>query len=504
VSWTEASDVEFDFCPICQELPGFCCCPERPSRRDRPRARGSQVRKERAPADDNGAPADVPPPAEPPVDEELPPPSARLAVVAAATPSLTDLYQPVDWHELWATTSAGPDWLVPEILERGRLHAIYAPKKHKKSLLTLLMVASLVTGQPLLGRPNPHGRPVRVLYIDIENSREDIRQRLQDAGYGPGDLSDLSYYSFPSLPGLDSAAGGTHLLALIERHQPELLVLDTTSRVVTGKENDADTFRSLYRHTLAPIKALGIAVLRLDNTGKDPTLGQRGSSAKGDDLDTAWLVTMHGEDRITLGLDFQRSNHHPARIELVRYLDPLRFVQLDDAADRPEVTALMGHLDRLNVPLDAGRPTAQAALRAEGIPATAAVLAEAIKIRKNRSTRSRTVVAEEGQTKIVSRCPDRNNDHRDSAAQSCSEQSANSSNSEPGSDNAGAVRDLPVQRSAQASHSTPQDCPTESPRDPQICTRCHYPTIRFVPPDGLCPSCEYPAGGAPEDDIKDH
>lgn len=44
--------------------------------------------------------------------------------------SLADLYQPIDWHELWNTTTAGPDWLVPDVIERGRVHVIYAPKKH--------------------------------------------------------------------------------------------------------------------------------------------------------------------------------------------------------------------------------------------------------------------------------------------------------------------------------------------------------------------------------------
>lgn len=360
---------------------------------------------------------------EPPKDD-LPPING-----SAAEPSLADLYSPIDWHELWATTSSEPSWLVPGIIERGRLHSIYAPRKHRKSLITLVISAELVTGRPLLGRPNPHERPLRVLYLDLENAGQDIRQRLTDAGYGPDDLTRLIYLSFPSLPGLDSVAGGEHLLALVEHHRPDLVVIDTTGRVVAGKENDADTFRALYRHSLLRIKSAGIAVLRLDHTGKDLTLGQRGSSAKGDDLDTAWVVTMHGEDRITLRLDFQRSNHHPPQIELVRYLNPLRFARLDSAADRPEITALVAHLDRLNVPPDAGRPTAQRALTADGIRTTAAVLADAIKIRKSCSARSRTVVAGDDQMEISLTCSCLTNDHKDTPGQSCSEQSPNSPNS---------------------------------------------------------------------------
>jgi hypothetical protein len=340
---------------------------------------------------DCAGPADILWPAEPPDDSyaaEMPPSDTPPGVDKLAAPelaageSLADLYRPIDWRELWATTSAGADWLVPDILERGRLHSIYAPKKHKKSLLTLVMVAELATGRALLGRPNPHGCALRVLYIDIENARDDIRQRLQDADYGPDDLTDLIYFSFPGLPGLDSSHGAAHLLALVERHEPDLLVLDTTSRVVTGKENDADTFRALYRHALAPIKAMGITVLRLDHAGKDIALGQRGSSAKGDDLDTAWLVSIRDDTRLTLRLDFQRTNHHPEVVELVQRGAPLRFVRLDHATDRPEVATLLAELDRLQVPDTTGRPAAAKALRENGIRFTDNDLETAIKIRK--------------------------------------------------------------------------------------------------------------------------
>ena len=121
---------------------------------------------------------------------------------------LADRYQPLDWHEVWTNTPDGPDWLVPDILERGRSHALVSPAKAGKSLLTLDIVAALVTGRPLLGRPNPNRQPVVVLYIDVENSRADLRERLGALGYGPDDLSGLRYYSFPFLPALDSGTGG--------------------------------------------------------------------------------------------------------------------------------------------------------------------------------------------------------------------------------------------------------------------------------------------------------
>ena len=51
-----------------------------------------------------------------------------------------------------------------------------------------------------------------------------------------------------------------------------------------GEENSADTYRALYRHALAPLKAARRTVVRLDHRGKDmKAAGARGSSAKNDD-----------------------------------------------------------------------------------------------------------------------------------------------------------------------------------------------------------------------------
>lgn len=243
------------------------------------------------------------------------------------TSGIAELYPPIDWHELWNTTTGHPDWLIPDILERGRISAIAAPPKTGKSLLTLYLLAALASRRPLLGQTNPHAHGIRILYIDIENSLHDIRQRLDDMGYQPDDLPEFTYLSFPNLPSLDTPRGGQHLDALVDHHQPELVVFDTTSRIIGGEENRADTFRALYRHSLAPLKARGIGSLRLDHTGKDVTAGQRGSSAKADDLDTAWLLLDRGDGHYTLRLTFQRTNHHPELIELIKHTTPLRFTR---------------------------------------------------------------------------------------------------------------------------------------------------------------------------------
>lgn len=301
-------------------------------------------------------------------------------------PGLADLYKPIHWPDLWADTSEGPDWWVPDLLERGRSHALVGAAKSGKSLLTLDLVCGLVTGRSLLGRPSPHTGPVQVLYVDLENAKADIRERFDAFGVGPGDLAALAYYSFPSLPALDSARGGAHLLALAERHNAELAIIDTVARVVVGPENDSDTFRALYRHALAPLKAQGRAALRLDHLGKDATAGARGSSAKADDVDTVWHLVDHGEGRLALRLDRQRSGHHPETVDLIRRtIDPevaLRHIRADPVSD-PRLVALLTNLERLGVPPDAGRTQVRKALTGAGIKASNDLVRRAVEARKS-------------------------------------------------------------------------------------------------------------------------
>src|SRR5690606_23090838 len=180
---------------------------------------------------------------------------AELLELAAA-------YTPVDWHALWERAPEDIPWLCEPLIAAGRLVAIYSPPKVGKSLITLEIAAALATGRPVLG--NPPRPPKRVVYVDLENSGEDIHERLSAMGYTPDDLGNLLYFSFPSLPALDSARRGRHLLALAVALLGDLVVIDTVSRTIQGGENDADTFHQLHRHALAPLKGRGVAVLRLD------------------------------------------------------------------------------------------------------------------------------------------------------------------------------------------------------------------------------------------------
>lgn len=326
---------------------------------------------------------DDPGPPAPPPDE---PAARRLAAVPTA-PAHTR-YPALDWQRAFAGARDEIEWLVPDFIARGQAYALVSTAKAGKSLLLLDVAAAIATGRSALGcRPQP---PVRVLYVDHENGEFDIIERLRDMGYTPSDLDNLRYLSFPSMAPLDGPVGGADLAELADFHDAALVVIDTVARVVAGEENSADTYRALYRNALAPLKAAGRAVVRLDHRGHAKT-GARGSSAKADDVDAVWtLDTQPGgeedETFVNLGLERQRSSAHPDRILLLRQYDlHLRHIirpkALPDAAQR-RIGACIDAMIQLRLPVDAGNRVARSKLAEAGHKFGNATIAEAVRRRK--------------------------------------------------------------------------------------------------------------------------
>lgn len=196
----------------------------------------------------------------------------------------------IDWHALWDDDSE-EEWIVEPILPARRLVALYSAPKVGKSLLLLEIAAAIAKGSGWV--LDSHLDQARtVLYVDFENDpRADVRERLINMGYGPDDLGRLRYLSFPTLAALDSERGAEELMAAVEHHRAEVVVIDTVSRAVAGEENENDTWLAFYRHTGLRLKQAGVAMIRLDHAGKDETKGQRGGSAKVGDVDAVWRLS---------------------------------------------------------------------------------------------------------------------------------------------------------------------------------------------------------------------
>lgn len=290
-----------------------------------------------------------------------------------AADTIAEKYPTVDWASLLSGDPEPVDWLVPDVVAAGRSYALASQAKVGKSIITFDLV--------LRNR-------VRTLYLDWEQSPQDLRDRARAMGHAPEAFTHLHYMLYPPIAPLDSPVGGLQLAEIVEHFQPDLVVLDTVSRAVAGDENESATYQAMYRHSLLPLKRAGIAVLRLDHLGKDATKGQRGSSAKGDDVDCVWLLVEKTKGKkYTLRCERQRSADHPPYVEITRQFDPLRHdlasgAVIDLAPLGAEVQAVVDELDRAEVPLDWGRRRVRDTL---AIKARAGTLDAAIKARRDRA-----------------------------------------------------------------------------------------------------------------------
>lgn len=290
----------------------------------------------------------------------------------------------LDWEELWAN-DAPEDWIVEPLIPARRLVALYSAPKVGKSLLMLELAVHVSRGSSVLGvQPD---RPRRVLYVDFENDpRGDLRERLDAMGFGPKDLDGLDYLSFPRLAALDTATGGAQLAAAVQVYGSELVVVDTISRAIQGEENENDTWLNFYRHTGRSLKADGVALVRLDHTGKDETKGQRGGSAKSGDVDMVWRMSKVSEGTYRLDCEANRMPVMEKTVVIHRELSPRLWHRVDAegrfAAWRAKVDEVLAAADAADLPKDAGRVVMRAWVKTTGLKASDAVLTEVIRKRK--------------------------------------------------------------------------------------------------------------------------
>lgn len=251
-----------------------------------------------------------------------------------------------DWTRVFTEVDPDPEWLVEPLVERGRQVAFFSEAKAGKSLVWLEIAAALVRGLPVLG--NPPRKPITVVYIDQENTKRDVVERLTHMGHDGNGLERLLYYSFPDLSYLDTETGGRELYAVARVADADLVILDTLSRVVEGDENENDTYHNFYKYTGVRLKADGIALVRLDHSGKDKAKGMRGASSKYSDVDEVWQLTADDHGIVTLNRTHSRAHHGASRLVLTREDAPLRHA----TDERPETIIGLPSDDEVMVWLD--------------------------------------------------------------------------------------------------------------------------------------------------------
>jgi hypothetical protein len=302
---------------------------------------------------------------------------------------LSRLPHPLDWAEFVQRDPDDRRWLIEGFWPWGRGMALWASGKEGKSELALWCALKLALGEhPWTGAAVD---AIDVAYFDYEMTEDDLDDRLSDFDIDPLRLDRLHYWQLPALHTLDSEVGGDEIEALILSVGAQAVVIDTLARAVNGDENDADTIRGFYRHTGSRLKRHQIGLLRLDHAGKDFSKGQRGSSAKRDDVDVAWSqrrdkggtgvqLDCTGSSRLGWVGPIFKVDRTTSPTHVISYSAPVRLGWSAGVYDK------VAELDAAGVPLDAGRPAVIAALRAANkTPGKYNVLSEAIRFRRERA-----------------------------------------------------------------------------------------------------------------------
>jgi hypothetical protein len=250
--------------------------------------------------------------------------------------------------------------------------------------MLLEIAAALATGRKTLNQQAQP--PMDVLYIDYEMTANDIRDRLEAFGYSDQDnLQHLHYVLLPSIAGLDTAEGAKTVIQAIHATNSKLVIIDTTARAVEGEENDADTMRAFYRWSGVNMKSLGVTWIRADHAGKDTGKGQRGSSAKNDDVDVVWRFTKRNETSILLEATHRRMQWIPDKveIELTNIDDILRHKLLGD--EIPDAALQLAQtIDNLTTDVEISVRAARRLLKDHNIKGGTDILRQALAVRRKR------------------------------------------------------------------------------------------------------------------------
>jgi len=320
----------------------------------------------------------------------------------ALSPELEGDDSIIDWTTMSGATDMDPDFCLGSWVRQGDNVALVGEAKVGKSLFVLDACAAKAGGREFLGEPSPAGA---IVYWDCENRPQEVAHRLAAMGYGQRDLLDLQYVSFPNPPRLDTAQGAEKAMNIVSKFQASLFVIDTVQRVIAGEEESSTGIRNMYQHLVAPLRASNVTVLRIDHLGKDPRKGPRGSSAKVDDVDESYQLTASTSGLLHLRATHSRYLRPWGKMTLRREGNPLRHsvvdvaangVDQDDADESASASTLeraltapelIKVLDDLGCPDDIGRPTAITALKQQNIKFRTDPLAEAVRVRKERSRR---------------------------------------------------------------------------------------------------------------------
>ncbi|MEV4179913.1 AAA family ATPase [Streptosporangium canum] len=169
--------------------------------------------------------------------------------------------QIVDLDEFLNAPEEEYDWLIPGLLERGDRLMLTGPEGGGKSTLWRQIAIQAASGiHPFTGETIP---PLRVLYLDLENSERQSRRKLRPLRIQAADAYRAGQLVIEVRPaGLDllTAEDNTWLDDLVAEARPDLLLTGPLYRMASGDPIEEKHARSVSQ-ALDRIRNRGCAVL---------------------------------------------------------------------------------------------------------------------------------------------------------------------------------------------------------------------------------------------------
>ncbi|MFC1678822.1 AAA family ATPase [Elusimicrobiota bacterium] len=218
-----------------------------------------------------------------------PPPARALRATnpAPSNPQTVEVFSRPLSEMLDEEHIPAPEYLVEPLILQGSIGFIAAEPKMMKTWITLDIAFNVALGKPVLGHfevPQPR----KVLLVQEEDAAAAVRGRLQVLSIGAGGAwpEDGNFRwairsgieIFPAKPPPENVnAQFRGLVRDVERHRPDLLVIDALNRIHSGDENQQRDMAPVMRHFEHLRRSFGCAILVVHHFRK----GSREKSGRG-------------------------------------------------------------------------------------------------------------------------------------------------------------------------------------------------------------------------------
>lgn len=215
------------------------------------------------------------------------------------------------------------------ILPSGKKAVLFGPPKKGKSLVLNQLAVSVIHGRDWLGFKT-HQK--RVLYMNFEVSHKawQIRLKKYCNGIGVGLTSGLMLVSELKGLKLDTALGQAEMEKQMAVHQPDLLILDPLSKILSSSVVNDEPVMVLMDFLDGIIDKYGSSVVichhkRKTKTGQSGALDMGSEDMRGSYMIAGWVDTIIGlsvigEDKIKLNFECRHAEQEiiPVNLELKR------------------------------------------------------------------------------------------------------------------------------------------------------------------------------------------